>query len=324
MVKDIFIPFATGITIFLFGLQLMRIGLEKFAGDHLKTWLLRFTETPVRSFLTGIFSTALLQSSSAVTVLTISFVDLGILSFIQSIGIILGTNIGTTITTEILALNIEDFALPLVFLGALLYFLPWKRLSLIGLILGGFGCIFLGMETMKWLAQPLKERGIIDWLMSIGEHPILMGLLAGAILTALIQSSSATIAIAMGFYSSGVISLPFAIAVVLGSNIGTCVTGLLATFGTKTAAKQVAVAHLILNVVGVIWFAPFISLISDFAPVLSSQPAQQLAHIQTLFNLICSLVVLPFAVQFAKGVMWLVPSHPSQPSYLTVRSKQDD
>ena len=120
--KDLLIPFATGITIFLFGLQLMRMGFEQIAGDRLQQWLIQFTQTPLRSFLTGIFSTALLQSSSAVTVITISFVDLGLLSFAQSIGIILGTNIGTTVTTEILALNIEDFSLPLILLNCVLLF----------------------------------------------------------------------------------------------------------------------------------------------------------------------------------------------------------
>lgn len=306
--KDLFIPFATGITIFLFGLQLMRIGLEKLAGDNLQNWLLRFTSTPVRSFFTGILSTALLQSSSAVTVLTISFVNIQLLTFSQSIGIILGTNIGTTVTTEILALHVEDFAIPLIVLSICLYFIPGPHLSKVAFVLGGFGCIFLGMETMQWLAKPLEERGMINWLMGSGEYPILTGILAGALLTAIIQSGSATIAIAMGFYSASVISLPFAIAVVLGSNMGTCVTGLLATFRTNTAAKQVAVAHLILNVAGVVCAAPLIPWMCDLAPRLSDTPAAQLAHIQTLFNIVCSLIVLPFTAQFAKAVMWLVPN----------------
>jgi phosphate:Na+ symporter len=306
-VKDLFIPFATGIAIFLFGLQLMRIGLEKLAGQHLQTWLLRFTATSGRSFLTGIFSTALLQSSSAVTVLTISFVNLQLLSFSHSIGIILGSNIGTTLTTEILALHIEDFAIPLLLLSVPLYFLPWDRLSALSFVSGGFGCIFLGMETMQWLAKPLQARGLIDWMLSIGDHPILTGVLAGVLLTALIQSSSATIAMAMGLCSSGVITLPFALAIVLGSNIGTCVTSLLATFRTNTAAKQVAVAHLLLNVAGVTLFAPLVPWMSEVAPLLTSDPSQQLAHMQTLFNVVCSLLVLPFTAQFAKGVVWLVP-----------------
>lgn len=306
--KDLLIPFATGLTIFLFGLQLMRIGLEKLAGHRLQDWLIRFTQTPSRSFLTGIISTALLQSSSAVTVLTISFVDLEMLTFVQSIGIILGSNIGTTVTTEILALNIEDFSLLFILLGIVLYFLPWNQLKSISFALIGFGCILFGMETMGWLALPLKDRGMIDWLMGDGTNPVFSGLIAGTLLTSLIQSSSATIAIVMGFYSSDAIPLPFAIAAVLGSNMGTCVTGLLATFRTNTAAKQVAIANLLLNIAGVICFTPLIPMIESLTPMLSNQPEQQIAHFQTLFNVICSIAVLPFATQFAKGIMWMFPN----------------
>lgn len=302
------IPFATGLTIFMFGLQLMRMGLENLAGDRLREILLRFTRTPLRSFFTGVVSTAFLQSSSAVTVLTISFVNAGILTFAHSIGIILGTNIGTTVTTEILALKIEDFAIPLVILGAIIRLFPLKTWSQIGLVIGGFGCIFLGMETMQWIAYPLKERGWISWLMESGGNPIITGILVGALMTALIHSSSACIAITMGFYASGILTLPFAIAVVFGSNIGTCVTGLLATFNTNTAAKHVALSHVVLNVAGVLVFAPFIPLISQYAYYLSDNPAAQIAHIQTLFNVICSIVVLPFAESFARGITFLIPN----------------
>ncbi|SEN04255.1 Na/Pi cotransporter family protein [Lihuaxuella thermophila] len=306
--KEIIIPFATGLTIFMFGLQLMRSGLENMAGERLRHALLQFTRTPLRSFITGIVSTAFLQSSSAVTVLTIGFVNAGILTFAQTIGIILGTNIGTTVTTQILALNIEDFAVPFIILGAVTYILPFKGLSRLGLVIGGFGCIFLGMETMQWITYPLKERGWIHWLMENGGHPILTGIAAGMLLTALIHSSSACIAITMGFYASGLLSLPFAIAVVFGSNIGTCVTALLASLGTNLASKRVALSHLILNAAGVLAFAPLIPLISQAAPYLSENPATQIAHIQTLFNLICSLAVLPFSDAFAKGITWLTPN----------------
>jgi phosphate:Na+ symporter len=305
--KEIIIPFATGLTIFLFGLQLMRMGLEKIAGDRLREVLLRFTKTPSRSFITGIVSTAFLQSSTAVTVLTISFVNAGILSFAQSIGIILGTNIGTTITTQILALKIEDFAIPLIVIGALVYVLPLKQISQLGLTIGGLGCIFLGMETMRWIAEPLKEKGYIAWFLDWGGNPILAGILVGMILTALIHSSSAVIAITMGFYASGVITLPFAIAVVFGSNVGTCITGVLAAINTNLAAKHVAFSHVVLNVAGVAIFAPLIPWISEVAPLLSVHPATQIAHIQTIFNVVCSLIVLPFAESFARGITYLIP-----------------
>ncbi|MBA4493145.1 Na/Pi cotransporter family protein [Paenactinomyces guangxiensis] len=306
--KDIIIPFATGLTIFMFGLQLMRNGLERLAQDRLREGLVKFTRTPVRGFFTGIVSTAFLQSSSAVTVLTISFVNAGILTFAQSIGIILGTNIGTTVTTQILALNVEDFAIPLIIAGAVLRILPFNNMAQLGLVIGGFGCIFLGMETMQWITVPLKERGWISWLLENGGNPIWTGIAVGTLLAAMIHSSSACIAITMGFYASGVVSLPFAIAVVFGSNIGTCVTALLAVINTNTAAKQVALSHLVLNIAGVGIFAPLIPYISEYAPVLSTDAAAQIAHIQTLFNIICSVIVLPFSEAFARGIIFLIPN----------------
>jgi phosphate:Na+ symporter len=305
--KEIIIPFAVGLILFLFGLQLMRIGLAKIAGDRLRHMLLRFTKTPARSFMTGIVSTAFLQSSTAVTVLTIGFVNAGVISFAQSLGIILGTNIGTTITTQILALKIEDFAIPLIIVGTFLAIFPRKRLASLGFIIGGLGCIFLGMEAMQSIAEPLRTKGYIAWLLDGGSHPILTGIFAGTILTALIHSSSAVIAITMGFYASSVITLPFAIAIVFGSNVGTCITGILATIHTNLAAKHVALSHVVLNIAGVAIFAPLIPWISEVAPLLSAHPAMQIAHIQTLFNVICSLLVLPFAESFARGITYLIP-----------------
>lgn len=305
--KDVLIPFATGLAVFLFGMQLIRIGLGALAGDRLEPILLRFTRTPTRGMLTGLLITSLLQSSSAVTVLAIGLVDAGILAFPQTIGIILGTNIGTTITTEILALNIEDFAVPMLLAGGIMHLLPWRWLKGVGLAVAGFGCIFLGMEAMQWLSIPLKERGWITWILAQGGDPIWIGIAAGALLTAVIQSSSAAVAMTMGFYSSGLLPLPVAIAVVLGSNVGTCVTGLIAAIGTGRAAKQVAVAHLVLNIAGVLLFAPIVHWMADTARLLESDPAAQVAHVQTLFNIICSLIALPFARPFAHLVTALVP-----------------
>ncbi len=259
--KDIMIPFATGLAIFLFGLQLIRNGSLDIAGERLRSMLLRFTKTSLRGFITGVLTTGFLQSSSAVTVLLISFVNVGLMSFSQSVGIILGTNVGTAVTTEILALKIENFALPMMVGGAILRLLPWQQTAPLGLVLGGFGCIFLGMDTMQWIASPLQERGWVSWLLELGGDPIWTGIAVGTLLTAIIQSSSATIAITMGFFATGLITLPFAAAVVLGSNVGTCVTGLLAAIGSSRTAKQVAIAHLILNIGGVLLFIPGIPLL---------------------------------------------------------------
>ncbi|PTM59489.1 Na/Pi cotransporter family protein [Desmospora activa] len=305
--KEIVIPLATGLAIFLFGMQLMRLGLELAAQDRLRSILLRFTKTPTRGMVTGMIATALLQSSSAVTVLTIGFVNAGMISFTHTIGIILGTNIGTTITTEILALKVEDFAVPLLLIGAVCYMIPWKGTQTTGLVLGGFGCIFLGMEAMQWIVEPLKSRGWLGAVMDVTGDNLWVGVLAGIVVTAIVQSGNAVIAMTMGFFATGLISLPFAIAIVLGSNAGTCVTGLLAAIGSNRGAKRVALAHLVLNVGGILLFAPLIGWIAPLAPLLSSHPAAQIAHIQTLYNLICSLLVLPFAGWFATFIDRLLP-----------------
>ncbi|MDR6225057.1 Na/Pi cotransporter family protein [Desmospora profundinema] len=305
--KEIVIPFATGLAIFFFGMQLLRIGLEQAAKEKLRSLLLRFTKTPARGLVTGTIATALFQSSSAVTVLTIGFVNAGMISFAQTVGIILGTNIGTTVTTEILALKVEDFAIPFMLSGAICYLIPWKGTQTTGLVLGGFGCIFLGMEAMQWIAEPLKNRGWFGWMMDIADERLWLAILAGILVTAVVQSSSAVIAMTMGFFATGLINLPFAIAIILGSNAGTCITGFLASIGTNRGAKKVALANLILNIGGILLFAPLIGWMAYLAPLLSSHPAAQVAHIQTLYNVICSLLLLPFAGAFAAFVDRLLP-----------------
>jgi phosphate:Na+ symporter len=307
MFREIGIPFLIGLCVFMIGLHFMRTGLEALAANRLQDILLKFTRTPFRGFVTGTITTAFLQSSSAITVLTIGFVNAGVLTFAQSIGIILGSNIGTTITTQILALKIEDFALPLLILGTILWMLPQLIVSRLGKTTAGFGMIFLGIDYMQKIASPIKEHGLIQWVIDYGGHPILAGIVIGAVFTALIHSSSACIAITMGFYASHAIPLPFAIAVVFGSNVGTCVTAILAAVNANTASKQVALSHFLLNLAGVILFAPLIPLISQFTPYLSDNPATQIAHIQTLFNVICSVAVLPFCEPFARGITYLIP-----------------
>ncbi|MCS1350455.1 Na/Pi cotransporter family protein [Mechercharimyces sp. CAU 1602] len=305
--KEILIPLATGLTIFLFGMQLIRMGLQELAGDHMRRVIRTFTRTPVHGFITGTLSTAVLQSSSMVTVLTIGFVHSGFLTFPQSIGVILGTNIGTTLTTEILTLNIEDFALPLILFGASMRLFPNKVWANIGLSMAGFGCIFLGMEAIQWIAEPLKERGLVDWMLFDNHSPVWSGILVGTLLTAIIQSSSASIAMTMGFFATGLIPLPFALAIILGSNIGTCITGLIAAIGTIRPAQQVAVAHLILNVGGAILFAPLIDWFAAYTTQLQLEPASQIAHFQTIYNVLCSLIVLPFATPFARLITTILP-----------------
>jgi len=305
--KEIIIPFAVGLMIFLFGMQLMKIGLNNLAAHKLKDILTRFTKTPAHGFLTGTVITMFLQSSSAVTVITIGLTNARLLTFPQTIGIILGTNIGSTVTTQLIALNISDYALPIFLVGTFLWFLPLHILRCTGLALAGFGCIFLGMDAMQMIADPIQKTGVFQDLVLRGSENSVVGVLIGTAITAAIQSSAATTAITMSFIGDHLIPLTMAIAIILGSNVGTCLTALIASIGGNTASIRVAWSHIILNVVGVILFIPLIGVLALITTMLTSHPPAQVAHAQTIFNVICSLLVLPFAHQFSRFIEFLIP-----------------
>ncbi|MBO8171407.1 MAG: Na/Pi cotransporter family protein [Bacillaceae bacterium] len=307
MLKEILIPITVGLTLFLFGMQLMKIGLHNLAGKHIKSILASFSRTPLHSFVTGTLATVLLQSSSAVTLLTIGLTSSRILSFPQTVGIILGTNVGTTITTEIIALNITQYGLTLFLAGSVLWFVPHRALRCSGLVAAGFGSIFLGFDLLHWVAQPLRELHVFEQVMNLGSDNSVIGVLFGTVFTALIQSSTAVTAITMSFMDEHFIPLTTGIAIILGSNIGTCATAWLGSLGAGTEAKRVAWAHIILNVAGVILFIPLIGVLSLVSMALSPHPSAQLAHAQTLFNIACSLVALPFARPYAHLISRIIP-----------------
>ncbi|WP_339063744.1 Na/Pi symporter [Tepidibacillus marianensis] len=307
MMREFIIPFATGLTFFLFGMKIMRIGLEKFSGDYLQGFLYNFTKTPYHGFFTGTMATLLLQSSSAVTVLTIGFINAGMMDFYQTIGIILGTNVGTVATVELLALNISKVAVPLLILAAILFLIPHHKTRSMGLFFGGFSIIFLGMDALQMISSFIQNSVWLQTILSFTEHQNLIGLLIGIVVTSMIQSSSATIAMTMGMIFNSAIPLNFGLAIVLGSNIGTCITAILASIGGNIEGKQVATAHLILNVLGVSIFYPFIPDFVHLLTRLTSNPPTQIAHFQLIFNLASSLAILPFAKPFAKLTLFLAP-----------------
>jgi phosphate:Na+ symporter len=300
------LPLAVGLALFIFGMQVMRIGLLNLAGNRLKEGIMRFTQSPVHGLLTGIVATALVQSSSAITVLIIGLVNARLITFRQTIGIILGANIGTSLTTELIALNISDFAVPMLVLGTIGWLTRHHLTRCIGLSFAGFGCIFLGMETMGVIAHPLKAAGFFDYFLVSSDTP-LFGVVAGMIITAVVQSSSATTAMVMGLMEGAVMPLEVGIAMVLGANIGTCLTAWIASIGGLPAAKQVAWAHILLNLIGTVAFLPFIPYLASLSLSLTQIPAIQIAHAQTLFNIICSLAALPFTAILAKSAIWLAP-----------------
>ncbi len=308
MFSGIIMPLLLGLAMFLFGMKVMELSLHQWAGDYLSRVMSRLTRTPLRGMVTGTVSSALMQSSSTITVITIGMVNAGVLRFPQTLGIILGTNIGTCITTELIGWNLDRYGLPLLCASSaiwlLIAYLPESRihrkiigwvhgLRCLSMALGGFSCIMLGMKVMQWIVPELQSRGLFAIFLELSQKSLLWGVLAGAGLTAIIQSSAASVAIAMGLAAVEAISIELGIAIIIGCNIGTCLTGFIASIGGSRAGRSVAWAHILLNVVGAILFIPLISYLHLLTTLFSSQPASQIAHAQTLYNVLSSLIALP-------------------------------
>ena len=302
-------PFTFGLSFFLFGLYAMRTGFQNLAGQKMEAWMSRVTRTPAHSFWSGLIATFVLQSSSAVTVLTIGLTNAGLIPFAQTVGIILGTNLGTTATTELIALSLESFAVPMFLIGAALWLMPGRQIRCLGLVVAGFGLIFLGIDTLKVMAKPLEQSEAFRSLFLESRHSLWIGLVTGTVFTALIHSSSATTAITMGLMSHQVLTMETALAIVLGANIGTCFTAVIASIGANTASKQVAWCHTLFNLAGALLFLPFLSQLALVSSVLTENPAMRIAHAQTIFNLVCSLLALPFAEQIGRIIQWLIPDN---------------
>jgi phosphate:Na+ symporter len=307
IMRELIIPFTTGLAIFLFGMQVMRIGFENLFLQKMKNLLYHLTKNPMTGLLTGAMATAILQSSSAVTLLTIAFTHARLITFRQAIGIILGTNIGTTLTTELIAFQINHFGVYFFVLGMICFLIPIIPIRSTGLIFGGFGLLFLGMETMQSITPMIKQVGWVDSIYLFGQDGIISGILAGTLLTALIQSSTTITAITMNIMYDQLLPLSISIAIILGSNIGTCITAVIGSTGTNKASKQVALAHVLLNLGGVLVFIPLIPMLVFIVESLTSNPMQQVAHAQTIFNIVCSLAVLPFVHYFERIVVAFGP-----------------
>jgi len=291
------------IFIFIYGMTILRTGLFNLASQSLKRMLEKVTDKPWKGFILSILITALLQSSSAVMVLTIGLISARILTFPQSIGIILGTNIGTTFTTEFITFDIDNYILPLAILGFLFILINKYKLRSIGFIFLGISIVFSTMRGFKYLASMMEQSSLLQpFFLQLVDRPII-ALLVGILITALIQSSTATIGIIIGFLQADMLPLEIAIAIMLGSNIGTCITSYLASLGTEKSAKLSAYAHIWLNIGGVILFYPFIDTLSSFVKGMTNEIDIQLAHASLLFNVISSLLVLPFAERFGKLIM---------------------
>lgn len=300
-----------GLALFLFGMSVMGDGLEKSAGSKLKTILERLTSSPLKGFLLGVAVTAVIQSSSATTVMVVGFVNSGIMSLRQAIGIIMGANVGTTVTSWILSLSgiqgdslfirllkPSSFSPILAIIGIFLYmFVKSSKKKDIGSILLGFAILMFGMETMSDAVAPLKDVPQFTHILLLFSNPFL-GVLAGAALTAIIQSSSASVGILQALSATGSITFGSAIPIILGQNIGTCATAMLSSIGTNKNARRTAIVHLYFNIIGTILFLVLFyacNAIFQFQFVYSSINQLGIAIVHTCFNLLATGVMLPFA-----------------------------
>lgn len=297
--------FGVFLIVFIAGMTILRIGLFNLSARTMQSWLTKLTDQAWKGLIIGTVITAILQSSSAVMIIAIGLISARIITFRQSIGIILGTNIGTTVTTEIITLNIDLILVPLVLVGTFLSLWANKNIRSFGFILFGIGAVFISMNGFKYLAEPLMNVSSLETIFILMKDSTLLSVVLGAIVTAIIQSSTALTGIAMGFLNSNAIELKTGIALMLGSNIGTCMTAYLAAVGSGKEARLCAYAHIWLNVIGVALFFPFIESLSNFASQMTLKADVQLAHASVLFNVISSLVVLPFANHFATFILKL-------------------
>ena len=310
-----------GLALFLYGMELMSDGLKKAAGEKMKLILAALSKNRFLGVLTGTVTTAIIQSSSVTTVLLVGFVSAGLMSLSQSVSIIFGANIGTTITAQIIAFKVTKYALLMIAVGfGMLFFSKKEAIRQYGSILLGLGLVFYGMSVMSGTMKPLRTNEDFISLMANMSNPLL-GILTAALFTALVQSSSATTGVVIVLAMQGIISLEAGIALSLGANIGTCITAGVASIGKRREAVRVAMVHVFFNTAGVLLILPFISPFAELARSLSplaesSLPARealaavvprQIANAHTLFNVTMALIFLPFTTQLAQLLNRVLP-----------------
>ncbi|MFC3928039.1 Na/Pi cotransporter family protein [Streptococcus caprae] len=310
--QDIAFTFFGGLGLFLFSIKYMGDGLQQAAGDKLRYYIDKYTSNPFFGVLVGIAMTALIQSSSGVTVITVGLVSAGLLTLRQAIGIVMGANIGTTVTSFLIGFKLGDYALPMIFIGAaLLFFTRNRKLNNIGRVIFGVGGIFFSLSLMSDAMEPLKEvQAFQTYLASLGDKPI-QGVFIGTGLTMLIQSSAAIIGILQGLYANDLMSLQGVIPILLGSNIGTCITAVLAALGANIAAKRVAAAHVMFNVIGTVIFMifliPYTRIMEWLDVTLNLTPEMSVAFSHGSFNFVNTIILFPFIGGLALLVTKMIP-----------------
>jgi phosphate:Na+ symporter len=309
-----------GLALFLYGMQMMSGGLEAAAGNRMKAILEKLTSNRILGVLVGAVITAVIQSSSATTVMVVGFVNSGMMTLQQAVWIIMGANIGTTVTGLLISLDVGAMAPLFAFIGvAMVVFLKSPKAHHIGNILAGLGVLFIGMDMMSAAMYPLRESEAFVSLMTRFSNPVL-GILAGAAFTALIQSSSASIGILQALANSGLIGLRGAMFVLFGQNIGTCITAVLASVGTNRNAKRTTLIHLLFNVIGTAVFttlALLLPIASWIEALVPGAPAGQIAAMHIAFNITTSLLLIPFGTYLAAAATKLLPDAVDKPAEQT-------
>lgn len=307
---------AGGLAIFLFGINLMGDALTNFAGPKLRGYVEKYTSNSIKGVLVGIVITGLIQSSSATTVIAISFVRAGVMSLEQAIGVILGANIGTTVTAVLIGFNLDYLSYFICLIGVIVFLFSKKRKGkYIGEILVGFGLLFIGLKMMGDSLAELKNiPGFEDIVTNLGKNPVI-AVLVGAVMTALIQSSSAFIGIVQSLYGSGAIGLNLSLGFLFGANIGTCITGILASLGGSLSAKRTSVFHVLFNVlvstIFLIFLLPYSNFIGFLANKLSLNPMMTIAVGHFSFNFVGMVVFLPIISQISKLLHKIIPGKDS-------------
>jgi len=327
--KEIIFGVAGGLALFIFGMNLMSEGLKKAAGEKMRRILETLTKNPLIGVIVGTFVTAIIQSSSATTVMIVSFVNARLMTLPQAIGVIMGANIGTTMTAQLIAFNLGQYAYVIAAIGFCLYFFPKRKTwQYIGQVIFGFGILFIGLNTMSAMLKPLAQSPVFThWITNLSHNPVI-GVLVGTLMTVIIQSSSATIGVLQTLASQPVtvngviqplIPLTTAIPILLGDNIGTTITAVLASIGTNKAAKRTAAVHAMFNIFGCMIFILALPFFIRFVLAVSPQPdpahgitaaqiiKRQIANAHTSFNMLNTIIWLPMTGLLAKFVTKMIP-----------------
>ncbi|MBT2582315.1 Na/Pi cotransporter family protein [Planococcus sp. ISL-109] len=310
--QEILFSFVGGLGVFLFSIKYMGDALQKAAGDKLRDILDRFTTNPFMGVLVGIIVTILIQSSTGTTVIVVGLVSAGFMTLRQAIGVIMGANIGTTVTAFIIGLDVGAYALPIMAIGAfMIFFFKKNQVQNIGQVIFGFGGLFFGMETMSGAMKPLRDLpAFIDMTVNLSEFPIL-GVAVGTLVTFIVQSSSGTVAILQGLYGEGLVTLDAALPILFGDNIGTTVTAVLAALGTSIAARRAAAVHVLFNLIGSIIFiillVPFTAYVEWISALLDLEARMQIAFAHGTFNIANTIIQFPLIGAWAYLVTKIIP-----------------